>query len=338
MHAIELTAPRLDAFRPATLPDPRPPRPGEALVRIRAASLNFLDIAVATGGFPVPGFPLIPVTDGAGEIVELGEGVDGFAIGDRVIPHFMPRWQAGGITPECVAAMRGVTLPGNLVEYASLPASSLVPAPAHLGWPEAASLPIAATTAWRAVRAAGLGPGKTALLLGTGGVSVFALQFARAHGARVIVTSSSDAKLDRARSLGADAGINYRATPEWDREALRLTDGLGADLVLETGGGDTFARSLNAVRVGGTVFVIGFLSGMRPTIDLLPIITKGVRVQGNNTGPVADLREAAAAIAAHNIRPVVDRTFIMAEAAEAYAHLAAGGRHFGKLAITVGAP
>jgi len=301
MHAVELTAARLDAFRPATLPDPRPPRAGEALVRLHAASLNFLDIAVATGGFPVPSFPLVPVTDGAGEVVEVGEGTDGIAAGDRVVPHFMPRWQGGAITAEGTATMRGVTLPGSLAEYAVLPATSLVHAPAHLVWAEAATLSIAATTAWRAVRVAGLGPGKTALLLGTGGVSVFALQFAKAHGARVIVTSSSDAKLDRALALGAGDGINYRATPEWDREALRLTDGRGADLVLETTGGDTLARSLNAVAVGGTVFVIGFLSGLRPTIDVLPIITKGVRVQGNNTGSVADLREAAAAIAAHRI-------------------------------------
>ncbi|MBC7801424.1 MAG: NAD(P)-dependent alcohol dehydrogenase [Gemmatimonadaceae bacterium] len=336
MHAIELTAPRLDAFRSATLPDPRPPQVGEALIRLRAASLNFLDVAVATGGFPVPGFPVVPVTDGAGEVVEVGEGVDGLAVGDRVVPHFMPRWQGGAITPEGTAAMRGVTLPGSLAEYAVLPASSLVHAPRHLGWEHLAALPIAATTAWRAVRTASLGPGKTALLLGTGGVSVFALQFAKAHGARVIVTSSSDAKLDRARLLGADEGINYRATPEWDREALRLTDGRGADLVLETGGADTFARSLGAVATGGTVFVIGILSGLRPTIDVLPIIAKGVRVQGNNTGSVADLREAGAAIETHRIEPVVDRIFAMDEAADAYAHLAAGGRHFGKLAIAVG--
>ena len=239
------------------------------------------------------------------------------------------------MTPTVILARRGLTRAGSLAEYVAVPASSLVAVPDHLSFAEAATLPIAATTAWRAVRAAGLGPGSTALLLGTGGVSIFALQFAKAHGARVIITSSSDEKLARARELGADLTINYRSTPDWDAEALRLTEGLGANLVLETGGAETFPHSLNAVAMAGTVFVIGFLSGNQPTIGVLSVIEKGVRIQGNNAGPVADLAAAAAAIAAHGLVPVVDQVFAMDEAADAYAHLAAGGKHFGKVAISV---
>ncbi len=334
MNVIELTAPRLDALRAASYAKPSP-RLGEALVRVRATSLNFLDIAVATGKIPVPGFPFVPVSDGAGEIAELGEGVNGWAVGDRVVPHFMSDWQDGRMTPAVFAARRGVTRPGSLAEYVVVPAASLVAIPDHLSFAQAATLPIAATTAWRAVRAAGLGPHSTALLLGTGGVSIFALQFAKAHGARVIVTSSSDEKLERARRLGADLTVNYRQTPEWDMEVLRLTEGRGADLVLETGGAETFPRSINAAAMNGTVFVIGFLSGTRPTIDVIEIMQKELRIQGNNTGPVADLAAATAAIAAHRLAPVVDQTFEMKDTAEAYAHLAAGGRHFGKIAISV---
>ena len=334
MKVIELTAPRLDALRPAEYDTPRP-RLGEVLVHLRAASLNFLDIAVATGKYPISAFPIIPVTDGAGEIAEIGEGVEGWKAGNKVTPHFLPFWEDGALTSTVLAPRRGVTLPGSLAEYVVVPAASLVAMPDHLTFAQAATLPIAATTAWRAVRTAKLGPGYTALLLGTGGVSIFALQFAKAHGARVIITSSSDKKLQRAREMGADETINYKQTPDWDREALRLTDGRGADLVLETGGTQTFPRSVNAAAMGGTVFVIGFLSGSKITVEVLAIMEKELRVQGNNTGPVAALRGAAAAIAAHKLVPVVDETFAMADAAEAYAHLAEGGKHFGKIAITI---
>lgn len=334
MKVIELTAPRLDALRPAEYDTPRP-GPGEILVRLRAASLNFLDIAVATGKYPVSIFPMIPVTDGAGEIAEVGNGVAGWKSGDRVIPHFLPEWQDGTLTAAALAPRRGVTLPGSLAEYVSVPAASLAPMPEHLTFEQAATLPIAATTAWRAVRSAHLGPGYTALLLGTGGVSIFALQFAKAHGARVIITSSSDEKLQRAIELGADETINYKKTPDWDTEALRLTNGRGADLVLETGGTDTFPRSVNAAAMSGTVFVIGFLSGSAVTVEVLPIMEKELIVKGNNTGPISALREAAAAIAAHKLIPVVDEIFALDDAAEAYAHLAEGGKHFGKIAIRV---
>jgi NADPH:quinone reductase-like Zn-dependent oxidoreductase len=332
MKAMQLTAPSLNAFRQAALPEPTP-RAGEVLLRMRAATLNYLDVAIATGKFPAPGFPLVPVADGAGEIAALGEGVSGWSVGERVIPHFMPNWLGGAITPHNVAAMRGLTLPGSLAEYVAVPASSLAALPAHLDYVQGAALPIAATTAWNAVRSAQLRPGAVVVVLGTGGVSIFALQFAKACGATVILASSSDAKLDRARQAGADLLINYRATPAWDQEVLKLTGGRGADLVVETVGAATFARSLNAATMGGTVFTVGFVAGTTASVDLLPIIVKALRVVGNNTGSVADFADAARAIAAHEIVPVIDRVFDIGDTAAAYAELSAGGRHFGKLAI-----
>lgn len=332
MQALQLTAPSLTAFRRTEQPDPKPGR-GDVLVRLRAATLNFLDVAIATGNFPGLSFPMVPVADGAGEVAALGEGVDNVALGDRVIPHFMPHWQGGAITPRHVAAMRGVTLPGSLADYVAVPATSLVALPAHLDFVQGAALPIAATTAWNAMRSAQVRPGSVVVLLGTGGVSIFALQFAKASGATVILASSSDEKLERARQIGADHLINYCTTPDWDAEVLKLTDGRGADLVVETVGAATITRSLNAAAVGGTVFMVGFVGGTASSIDLLTIIVKALRIVGNNTGSVADLAEAAKAVAAHRIVPVIDRVFDIADTAAAYAELSAGGRHFGKLAI-----
>lgn len=215
-----------------------------------------------------------------------------------------------------------------------VPANSLVLTPAHLSNAEAATLPIAATTAWRAVRTAALGSHKTALVLGTGGVSLFALQFAKAHGSRVIITSSCDEKLERARALGADEVINYRSTPQWADEVLRLSDGKGADLVLETGGSATFPQSIKAAALDGTVCIIGFLTGTDVSFSVGSVMEKRVRLQGNNTGPVADLADAAAAVTVHGIKPVLDTTFPMDQAQAAYMHVAAGG-HFGKVAICI---
>lgn len=333
MKVIELAAPRIDALRATTYPDPVA-GPGDVLLRLHAASLNFLDIAVATGQYPLNTFPIIPVTDGAGEIAALGAGVTGWAIGDRVIPHFIPAWQDGRMPAVGGGPRRGIDLPGSLAEYVVVPAASLVRTPSHLSHAEAATLPIAATTAWRAVRSAALGPQKTALVLGTGGVSLFALQFARAHGARVILTSSSDRKLERARSLGADATINYRSTPNWASEVLRLTEGRGADLVLETGGTATFPQSIDAAALDSTIFIIGFLSGADVSFNVVPLMQKRLRLQGNNTGPVADLADAAAALASQQIHPVLDQAFAMTEAQAAYQHVAGGG-HLGKVTITI---
>lgn len=334
MKAIELTAATLDAFRAANVPTPEPQR-GEVLIRLRAASLNFIDVAVANGNYPGVDFPLIPVADGAGEIVAIGEGVSGLAIKDRVIAHAKPRWIGGPARPDEMTQMRGITMPGSLAEYVALPANAVVPIPEHLSFESAATLPIAATTAWNAIRSADIGPGSVVALIGTGGVSIFALQLAKASGATVVITSSSDEKLERAKALGADHLINYRTTPNWDTTVLEITGGLGADLIVESGGSATFARSVNAAAPGGTVFVIGFVTGTETAIDLLPIIVKALKVRGNNTGSVSDLRAAARAIAANRIEPIVDKVYTQDQAAEAYTHMAAGGRHFGKLAFAL---
>lgn len=304
------------------------------LIRLRAASLNFLDVAVATGKYPLKNFPIIPVTDGAGEIAAVGKAVIGWKVGDRVIPHFIPNWQDGRMPIAGGGPRRGIDLPGSLAEYVVVPAHSLVRTPAHLSHAEAAALPIAATTAWRAVRSAGLGPHKTALMLATGGVSLFAMQFAKAHGARVFITSSSDEKLERARKLGADETINYKTSPRWVDQVLRLTEGKGVDLVLETSGTATFPQSIESAGLDSTVFIIGFLSGTEVSIDVGPVMERRIRLQGNNTGPVADLADAAAAMTALGIRPVLDATFPMNLAQDAYKYVAAGG-HFGKVVISI---
>lgn len=334
MKAIQLTHPSLDAFHLTQLDEPTPAR-GEALVRMKAASLNFIDVAVATGAYAGASFPLIPVADGAGEVVAVGAEVDTVSPGDRVVIHPKALWSAGRGTARNARAMRGVNLPGALRQFAVAPADTLVKLPAHLSWEQAASLPITATTAWNALTAADIRPGSTVAVLGTGGASVFAIQLARARGATVIVTSSSDDKLARAKRIGADHVVNYVVTPQWDEAILSITDGVGVDLVLETAGAQTFARSLHAVRHGGTVFTIGFLTGGKAELDLMTIIVKAIRVLGNNTGSAADLADAVTAIGACGIEPVVDKAFGIAEVREAYRALAAGGAHFGKLAITL---
>ncbi|PTQ10168.1 alcohol dehydrogenase [Sphingomonas oleivorans] len=334
MRALSLRGPSLDDLAEVELPDPPRPGHGQILVRMRAASLNFIDLAVATGQYPGVTYPLVPVADGAGEVVEIGEGesVSGLKIGDRVALHPKALWIAGRGTAENGAAMRGLSLPGSLREIATADAASVVKIADHLSWEAAATLPIAATTAWNALAAADAGPGATVVLLGTGGVSIFGLQLAKARGARVIITSSSDSKLERARSLGADETINYGTSPDWDAEVKRLTAGRGADLILETVGSDTFARSVAAVRQGGVIFTIGFITGTTLELDLMPVIVKAVRVQGNNTGSVQDFSQAMQAIDAARIEPVVDRIFGIDEVGEAYRLLSRGG-FFGKIAI-----
>lgn len=334
MQAIQLVAPSLSRFRKTTLPDPQP-GPGEVLIRLRAAALNYIDLAVATGRFPGAQFPFIPVADGAGEVVALGPDVeDGeLHVGMRVVPHFMPDWHSGPLEPGRVKRMRGITLPGSLAEYVAVPAASVVPLPEHLDFAQGAALPVAATTAWNAVRSAQVRPGSVVVILGTGGVSLFALQFAKASGATVILASSSADKLERGRRLGADHLIDYVARPDWDAAVMDITAGRGADLVVESVGGATFARSITAAAVGGTVFTVGFVGGTHAQVDVLAVMSKALRIVGNSTGSVMDLREAVRAVAAHRIEPVIDRRFGLDDAAGAYAVLAEGRTHFGKLAV-----
>lgn len=333
MHAIELSGPAIDALAQVEHAEPAEPRRGEVLVRMRAAGLNFLDVAVATGLYPGVQYPVIPLADGAGEIVAIGEDVDELALGDRVAIHPKPYWLDGPGTAKTTDPMRGVSLPGAARELAIVDAASVVRAPDHLTWEAIATLPITATTAWRGVEAGDLSPGSTVVLIGTGGVSMFALQFAKARGARVIILSSSDEKLERARALSADETINYRSSPDWDHTVRTLTGGVGADLVIETVGAETFDRSLASLRQNGTIFTIGFLGGATAKIDLLKIISRAIRVQGSTTGSVAHLARAVAAIEAHGIEPVIDRTFAVEDIADAYA--AAGQGAFGKIALTL---
>ncbi|MGY2733529.1 zinc-dependent alcohol dehydrogenase family protein [Sphingomonas sp. UYP23] len=332
MNAIQLSSPSLDGLARIVIADPEEPARGQALVRMRAASLNFLDVAVADGKYPAS-FPLIPVADGAGEVVAIGDDVTGIAIGDRVAVHPKAQWIAGQGTAENARAMRGVNAPGSLIEVATVDAGTLVKAPDHLTASEIATLPIAATTAWNALESVAAGPGSTVVLLGTGGVSVFALQLAKARGARVIITSSSDEKLELMRALGADETVNYRSHPQWDERVRSMTDGLGADLVVETAGSATFERSVAAAKHGGTVFAIGFVSGGSVALNLIPLIARAIRIQGNNTGSVADLRRVVAAIAAAELRPVVAETFSVSDLRLAYIRQKEGVT--GKIAITL---
>jgi NADPH:quinone reductase-like Zn-dependent oxidoreductase len=323
----------LDSLAPIELPDPTP-GPGQIVIRMRAASLNYRDLMTVRGTYnPRQPLPLVPLSDGAGEVVEVGAGVTRVKKGDRVCPIFTQGWIEGEFSAQKLQTTLGGPLPGVLSELFLASEQSVVKIPAHLTDQEAATLPCAAVTAWNALFDLGrLQPGETVLVQGTGGVSIFALQFARAAGARVIVTSSSDEKLERARGLGAWETINYRTQRDWDKRALELTGGVGVDHVIEVGGADTFARSLRAVRMAGTVSVIGVLSGVSQDINLIPILMKGLRLQGLMVGSRAMFEAMNRAIEAHALRPVVDRVFPFAEAKQALAHMESGA-HFGKIVI-----
>lgn len=307
--------------------------PGEIKIRVRAAALNYRDLLVAKGAYRGGTKPsVIPLSDGAGEVIATGSGVSRFKVGDRVAGAFFPRWTAGAITAEATAVALGGGSDGMLAEYVVLPESGAIHAPAHLTDAQAATLPCAALTAWNAVVAMGeIKAGETVLLLGTGGVSLFALQFAKMHGARVILTSSSDAKLERAKSLGADQVINYRTTPDWDKAVGALTDGRGADLVVEVGGPGTLERSIRSVRVGGRIAMIGVVTGTGQ-VDPRPLISRAIRLQGIYVGSLEMFRAMNAAIGANALVPVIDRTFPFDQAREAYTHLATGS-HFGKIVV-----
>ena len=325
----------LDHLLQAERPDPRP-GPGQVLVQVHASSLNFRDLMMIEGLYnPRQKLPLVPNSDGAGEVVEVGKGVTRFKVGDRVAGIFAQKWLAGA--PE-YHNIRGSTLggplDGMLAEYRVLDEDGLVHIPAHLDYQEAASLPCAAVTAWNALFVQGnVKAGDTVLLLGTGGVSLFGLQFAQMAGARAIITSSSDEKLERVRKLGAWETINYKTTPEWDRRVLELT-GMGADHVVEVGGAGTLARSINAVTLGGTVTVIGVLSGTATELDVRSLLMKSVRLQGLFVGNRRMFEDMNRAIAQHEMKPVIDRAFNFNQAPQAYKHMG-GGKHFGKIAIQV---
>ena len=335
MRAYQLTAQTgIDALRQIEAPTPKPGR-GQVLVKVAACSLNYRDFAIATGRYRSPTRAnVIPLSDGAGVVVETGADVTKVKAGDRVMGCFFQRWQGGEAGPDTQASALGGGLDGMLAEYAMLEEDGVVITPPHLSDREAATLPCAALTAWHAlVEHGGLTPGQTILVQGTGGVSIFALQFARMAGATVIATSSSDEKLAHARRLGATHGVNYRANPDWDMAAVEWTGGRGVDQVVEVGGPGTFARSLGAIRVGGKVSLIGVLSGMAE-INPGMILAKRASVQGISVGSTQMFEAMARAISANTLKPVVDRVFPFEQAADAYRYLQSQA-HFGKIVIDI---
>ena len=308
--------------------------PHDVRVRMRAVALNYRDLMVARGDSGVPGLDIVPASDGAGEVVETGADVTRFRVGDRVIGAFFPDWHEGGPEPAKVARALGGSADGVLAEEVVMDENAWAAMPAHLDFVEAATIPCAAVTAWHALFGLDpLKPGDSVLLLGTGGVSTWALQLAKAAGLRVVITSSDDAKLDRAAALGADATINYRCTPEWQDEALRLTGGCGVDRVLDIGGPDTLPRSIAAVRSGGTIAVIGRLTGTSGvTIDPAALFGGSKRLAGVLVGSRAMTEDVVRFVELAGIRPVIDKLFDFADARDAYAYLG-GAQHFGKVVI-----
>jgi NADPH:quinone reductase-like Zn-dependent oxidoreductase len=307
--------------------------PGQIVLAMRAASLNYRDLATVRGHTVRHRLPLIPFSDGAGEVVAVGEGVTRFKLGDRACPLFFQSWLSGPVSAEQRSRPLGGPLPGVLQERMVLSAEGASAFPEHLNWQEAATLPCAALTAWRAIaHEAPVGPGDTVLVQGTGGVSIFALQFAKARGASVIVTSSSDAKLERAKALGADHLINYRAVPEWGAQALELTGGRGVDVVVEVGGEGTINQSLTAARVGGSVVIIGILAGAAAPISIPTVFSKNLRVLGISVGSREQFEAMCADIAKARLAPVIDRVFAFEAVPDALRLMEAGG-HFGKIVV-----
>ena len=310
------------------------PGPTEVHVRFHAASLNYRDLSIALGTYnPSMALPRILGSDAAGEVITVGSQVTSLQPGDRVASLFFQNWQDGEITQATGKAALGGPIDGVFATDRLLPATGLIRIPSSLSWQAAATLPCAALTAWNALVEKGeLHAGETVLILGTGGVSLFALQLAKAHGANVILTSSSDEKLARGQALGADEIINYRTTPEWDAEVLRLTGGRGVDHVVEVGGSGTLPRSLNAVRVSGHIHLIGVLSEPGKGVDVLPILRRSIYLNGVYVGSRAMFERLNAAVVAMQLEPVIDRVFPFAESRAAFAHLQSGN-HFGKIVL-----
>jgi NADPH:quinone reductase-like Zn-dependent oxidoreductase len=310
--------------------------PHDVRVAIHAVSLNYRDLMFARGEYIVSSKePRIAACDGAGEVIEVGSKVQRFRKGDRVATIYFPKWIDGEATPHNTEGTLGAEDDGVLAEQLVINEEGLVTIPAHLDFVAAATLPCAATTAWNSLFVEGkLKAGGSVLLQGTGGVSIHALQLARAAGVQTIITSSSDAKLEKARKLGADATINYRTNPEWQEEVLRITGGRGVDVVLEIGGRDTLQRSLAAARMGGSVAVIGGLSGWSSETEFMPLVGGAKRLVGIFVGSRKMFEDLNRVVSAAKIHPVVDRTFNFDQAREAYEYLASG-THFGKVTIKV---
>jgi NADPH:quinone reductase-like Zn-dependent oxidoreductase len=314
-------------------PSPEPGK-GEILVRVRASSINYRDLSTIED--PVSrgiAYPRIPNSDGAGEVIAVGDGVIGFKTGDRVAGCFFQNWSDGRISASAMASALGGAIDGVLAEKAVLSEAGAVHLPAHMSFEEAATLPCAGLTAWNCLlEQGGLKAGNTALFLGTGGVSIYGLQIAKMIGARAIITSSSDEKLERARALGADELINYRRTPDWETQVLEKTNGVGVDVTIETGGGGTLEKTIEATRIGGTISLIGVLTG--GTINPTSVMRKSIRLQGVYVGNRRMFEDMNAAFALNRIHPVIDQVFEFEDARAAFHAMRAAG-HFGKLVVRI---
>jgi NADPH:quinone reductase-like Zn-dependent oxidoreductase len=333
MKAIVLRSPAgLDRLELIDMPDPGPPGPGEIRVRLHASSLNYHDYLVATGRIRTAD-GRVPMSDGAGVVEAVGEGVTEFTVGDQVISCFFPEWHDGPPTVGDFSTVPGDGVDGYAREAAVRPATWFTRAPRGLSHAEAATLPTAGLTAWRAlVVDGGLKAGDVVLALGTGGVSIFALQIAKMMGATVIATSSSDEKLERVRAMGADLTINYRQHDDWGARARDWSGGRGVDHVIEVGGPGTLAQSIAAVRVGGHISLIGVLTGLGGEVPTAALMAKQARLQGLIVGNRRDQVELVRAIDATGLRPVIDRSFALAEIADAFRHEESGA-HFGKICL-----
>ena len=336
MKAHQITGTEgLSSLRLSDVPD-LTPGAEEVLIRMKAVSLNYRDYMNVMGIRGVTGpVPRIPCSDGAGEIVSVGAGVTAWTAGDRVVSPFMPSWIDGGFTQAHAAKALGGAVDGLLREFAVLPAAALLPIPQHLTFEEAATLPCAAVTAWDALMVrGGLQRGESVLILGSGGVSVFALQIAKLMGARVLAITSSDEKAKRLLALGADAVHNYKTDPAWDDWAIAQTAGLGVDRVIEIGGPETLNRSLKATRFGGHIALIGVLTGTSGEVQTVQILRKGIRLDGIYVGSRAMFADMLDAFAAAKLKPVIDSVFPFDQAADAFRRIESG-RHFGKIVITI---
>ncbi|TNE51035.1 MAG: NAD(P)-dependent alcohol dehydrogenase [Deltaproteobacteria bacterium] len=311
-------------------------KPGQVKLRMKAVSLNYRDLLMVQGLYdPRQPLPLIPCSDGVGEVVEVGEGVSRVAVGDRVCPIFAQKWISGEPTHEKLRSTLGGPYDGTLTESMVLSEEGLVKVPDHLSDAEAATLPCAAVTAWSALVTLGqVKAGDTVLVQGTGGVSIFALQFAKLLGARVLVTSSSDEKLERVQAMGADEVINYRTEPKWGKVARERTGRVGVDHIIEVGGAGTLQQSLRAIRIGGHISLIGVLSGGVSDVNILPLVMGQVKVQGLVVGAREGFEAMNRAIDTNQMKPVVDKVFSFDQAQEAFQHLEAG-KHFGKVCIEI---
>lgn len=337
MHAYQVVPGAGVASLERSRVEPRTLGSHELRIRVHAVSLNYRDLMVARGEYLVSSDkPVIPCSDAAGEVVEVGPQVTRFQVGDRVAGAFFPSWIDGEPTPEKTADAPGAATDGVLAEEVVLDEEAAVAVPSHLDFVEASTLPCTGVTAWNTLFEEGrLQPGSTVLLLGTGGVSIWALQLAKAAGLRVIITSSSEAKLQRARTLGADAAINYGQIPDWHVEVGRLTEGRGVDLVAEVGGQGTLIRSIASARMGGRIAVIGGVSGFGASdIQPLHLIGGAKRIAGIFVGSRAMFERLNQSVETAAIRPVIDRVFAFDEARSAFAHLQAA-RHFGKVVINL---